>query len=205
MSKQLVGIRHSFFEKDRANRAIATLKDAIWGRTLLYGRLNEFVTIQDVEQLLKKQRTDIVSRYELHLTKRMETLNRIEKMRFNDAMPDMIADFKEDINRLRNAFILPEFVPIEAFTFNQKLEGVGIDVKINTKLIDKAIDDVCNVYAETEKELKLLDLANEIRAKINEFKELSGINDTIINSIVDDTVGKADINVNGLYNIFLKL
>lgn len=201
MKKILVGERHTYNEKDRARAAVYAIQEALMGRTLVMAKVHEFITIQDIEKLCKGEPTDLLERYKAHLEVEAEAIEaQIKAERFKQNIPYKLIDFKQNVDQLKSVFSLPEFMPNSVFSFVQA-DG-QISAVVDEKAIKEAIEKYCTVYAETDKEIKLYELAKEIKAKINDFNDVLGLEGLTVDAIVVDTPQGAEINVLGLSNMF---
>jgi len=201
-------------EKERifiGNVADFQLKDAINDQLQSFRRslteLNEFVQLDDVDDILKNGSKNISERFEEYLWELNEGIQYFsDRERHKQGIPVQMEFFVKKVETVkRNYDRLPEFLDKERlFTYEYNDFG-RVSCKWNYKILDQAIQEQCVLYAETPKEVEIFERIKEIVEKINELKRFVGTDLKVVDLISDRGDREAVYNTDVINNLFKRI
>jgi hypothetical protein len=201
-------------EKERifiGNVADFQLKDAINDQLQSFRRslteLNEFVQLDDVDDILKNGSKNISQRFEEHLWQLNASIQYFpDRERHKQGIPVQMEYFtKQAENAKRNYDNLPEFLDKERL-LTYEYDGFGrISCKWDYKLLDQAIQEQCVLYAETDKEIEIFELIKELVDLVNKIKTVAGVEVKVTDIISDRCDREATYNTDVINNLFKRI
>ncbi len=198
--KIFIGNTVDFILKDAINSQLQSFRRSL-------NELNEFVQLDDVDDILKNGSKNISQRFESYLLELNAGIQyRSDRERHKESIPFKVEYFNKKIeNAKRNYDNLPEFLDKERL-LTYEYDGFGrISCKWDYKLLDQAIQEQCVLYAETDKEVELFELIKEFVDLANKIKTVAGIPFKVTDVIADSVDRAVSYNVNTIYEIFKHL
>ncbi len=190
------------------NVADFQLKDAINDQLQSFRRslteLNEFVQLDDVDDILKNGSKNISERFEEYLWELNEGIQYFsDRERHKQGIPVQMEFFVKKVETVkRNYDRLPEFLDKERlFTYEYNDFG-RVSCKWNYKILDQAIQEQCVLYAETDKEIEIFELIKELVDLVNKIKTVVGVEVKVTDIISDRCDRPATYNVDVINNLF---
>ena len=198
--KIFIGNTVDFILKDAINSQLQSFRRSL-------NELNEFVQLDDVDDILKNGSKNISQRFESYLLELNAGIQyRSDRERHKESIPFKVEYFNKKIeNAKRNYDSLPEYLPKEKLLSYEYDDFQRITCKWNHQLLDQAIQEQCVLYAETPKEVEIFERIKEIVEKINELKRFVGTDLKVVDLISDSCDREAVYNVNVINNLFKRI
>lgn len=157
--------------------------------------LNSYIQLEDIPDILKNGSKEISVRFEAYLWKLNSGIKHfIDRERHKIDIPFKIKDFNEKCDRIKGAYdALPDYLKKEkllGFYFDDHFKR--ITCKWDNQLLNQAIQEQCELYAETPKEVEAINCIREMIDAGNRLKTLVGVpmnaTDVMSDSINQETV-----------------
>lgn len=199
--KIFIGRRTAIELSDQCRRSLDIFRNAV-----IY-ELNPFIKLEDIHTIIKSGSKEIAPRFEAYLLELNAGIDQyIERLRHQDYIPLKVQLFNEKCNRIKAIY---DGLPV--YLQNEKLlsfyyEDNKIGCKWDEKLLNQIIQEQCEVYAETPKEIEAINYINEMINSANKLKTLVGIPINTARMIIDSPIQeKATYNVDFINVLFNKL
>jgi hypothetical protein len=197
--KVFIGNVADFQLKDAANDQLKSFRRSL-------NELNKFVELSDLQDILENGSKNISKRFEEHLWQLNADIKYFpDRERHKQSIPILIEYFNKQVENVkRNYDSLPEYLPKEKLLSYEYDDFQRITCKWNHQLLDQAIQEQCELFAQTDREIEVFNCVKDLIDAANKLKTVAGI-PFKVTDVIADSVRAVSYNTNTIYEIFKHL
>lgn len=198
--KVFIGNTTDILLKNSINGQLQSLRRSL-------NELNEFVQLDDVDDILKNGSKNISKRFEEYLWQLNADIQYFsDRERHRQSIPFKVEYFNKQVEAVKRDYDqLPEFLDKERLLTFKNDDFGRIRCSWNYQLLDQAIQNECKLYAETDKEIEIFELIKELVDLVNKIKTVAGVEVKVTDIISDRCDREATYNTDVINNLFKRI